>query len=237
MPTIQPITRHHSLGATIAQQLQQLIQQGVYPAGSLLPSQRELARQFGASVPSVREAISVLSAVGLLEARTGQGTVVRSLSSASSDFTGWLGLADDQREMRDLLQTRQLLEQFTIRQATAQLDDLGRERLCAALKQLEDSQNSERYVSADMALHLLIADLAGNVVVSRLMRIIQQPLQQQVRRSVSHLYNTGQLEISLQDHRLLVSAICGGQSEQAFTALYSMLERAERLGAQSPRPS
>jgi DNA-binding GntR family transcriptional regulator len=49
---------------------------GRYPVGSRLPPERELARLFGTSRPTVREALSGLETAGLVEVRRGSGAYV-----------------------------------------------------------------------------------------------------------------------------------------------------------------
>ncbi|HCE65027.1 MAG TPA: GntR family transcriptional regulator, partial [Deinococcus radiodurans] len=65
-PAIRPLQKRRSIGADIAEKLQQLINDGTFKPGDRLPGQRELAQQFGTSLAGVREAISVLSAAGLV---------------------------------------------------------------------------------------------------------------------------------------------------------------------------
>src|ERR1700754_5277979 len=50
---------------------------GVYVAGTRLPAERELARQLGASRPTLREALRRLGEWNLVEPRRGSGIVVR----------------------------------------------------------------------------------------------------------------------------------------------------------------
>jgi GntR family transcriptional regulator, transcriptional repressor for pyruvate dehydrogenase complex len=51
---------------------------GTYPSGTRLPAERELARQLGASRPTLREALRRLGEWNLVEPRRGSGVVVRS---------------------------------------------------------------------------------------------------------------------------------------------------------------
>src|SRR5512146_1970723 len=50
---------------------------GVYASGTRLPAERELARQLGASRPTLREALRRLGEWNLVEPRRGSGVVVR----------------------------------------------------------------------------------------------------------------------------------------------------------------
>lgn len=227
---IKPIVRRRSLGEDITAQLQQLIQDGTYPPGCALPSQRELARMFGTSVPSVREAISVLVATGVLDARTGSGTVVRSFATSDSEFDGWLGVAGDREELQELLQARRLLEQFTTQQLVARMTPQAGEALEAILEEMRASlDDPDRYVDADMRLHMTIATLAGNRVVCRLMRVIQHPLRHQLTLSVRELYDNGRLSDSMSDHDQMVRALRAGHAGEAFSYIDRMLGRADRL--------
>jgi DNA-binding GntR family transcriptional regulator len=54
--------------------LRERITSGQWPPGSPLPSQRELADEFGVSVMTLRQAVQLLTDEGLIETRQGSGT-------------------------------------------------------------------------------------------------------------------------------------------------------------------
>ena len=60
----------------IANQILELIDSGVFPPGSRLPGERDLAEKFGVSRVSVREAEIALQAQGRLEIKVGSGAYV-----------------------------------------------------------------------------------------------------------------------------------------------------------------
>lgn len=62
---------------TVFERLLADIVRGVHPAGSRLPAERDLARQLGASRPTLREALRRLGEWSLVEPRRGSGVVVR----------------------------------------------------------------------------------------------------------------------------------------------------------------
>ncbi|ONG11283.1 transcriptional regulator PdhR [Klebsiella pneumoniae] len=70
--------RQPKLSDVIEQQLEFLILEGTLRPGEKLPPERELAKQFDVSRPSLREAIQRLEAKGLLLRRQGGGTFVQS---------------------------------------------------------------------------------------------------------------------------------------------------------------
>jgi GntR family transcriptional repressor for pyruvate dehydrogenase complex len=72
---VSPIQKA-SATAKVFKALYEMIAAGRYRRGQRLPPQEELARQFGVSRNTLREAINQLSAMGLLSSRQGVGTVV-----------------------------------------------------------------------------------------------------------------------------------------------------------------
>ena len=60
----------------IRRQIAQLVRDGLLPAGSKIPSVRELARSLGISVKTVRSAYDELSASSIIETRQGSGTYI-----------------------------------------------------------------------------------------------------------------------------------------------------------------
>jgi DNA-binding FadR family transcriptional regulator len=71
--------------SSVFNELLRAIVSGRYPSGTHLPAERDLARQLGASRPTLREALRRLGEWGLIEARRGSGVVVRDLRDWSFD--------------------------------------------------------------------------------------------------------------------------------------------------------
>jgi DNA-binding GntR family transcriptional regulator len=61
----------------IADQLRREIREGIYSAGERMPAETTLVDRFRVSLPTVRQALNVLRAEGLIESRHGIGTFVK----------------------------------------------------------------------------------------------------------------------------------------------------------------
>ena len=61
--------------------IKRAIQDGSYKAGSLLPSEPELEKQFNVSRTTVRKAISLLTTEGYLDVKQGRGTLVLDITT------------------------------------------------------------------------------------------------------------------------------------------------------------
>ncbi|MBV9128754.1 MAG: FadR family transcriptional regulator [Verrucomicrobia bacterium] len=87
----------------IADQIRSLIDNGEFPLGSRLPTERELAKRLGVSRPSVREALIALEVEGYVEVRPGPGILVSNPQGGTGEF--W----SDEGPL-EILQTRCLRE-------------------------------------------------------------------------------------------------------------------------------
>src|SRR6195256_3772437 len=72
----QPQIETTAIDAVFEKLLSDIVR-GVHPSGTRLPAERELARQLGASRPTLREALRRLGEWNLVEPRRGSGVVVR----------------------------------------------------------------------------------------------------------------------------------------------------------------
>jgi len=66
----------------IVEQLKDMLSRGELRPGDRLPSEREMAESLGVSRASVREALTALEAIGILDIRPGEGTYVKQTSIA-----------------------------------------------------------------------------------------------------------------------------------------------------------
>lgn len=69
--------RGEAVADRVARLVREAIDSGQYPPGAMLPGERSLADTYGASVPSVRLGLAILSAQGRVETAHGRGTVVK----------------------------------------------------------------------------------------------------------------------------------------------------------------
>ena len=70
---VQGIT---TLYEQVVEQIKEMIAQGIYQKGDMLPSEKELMQMTGVSRITVREALKTLAEVGIIETRKGKGSFV-----------------------------------------------------------------------------------------------------------------------------------------------------------------
>ncbi|MFI6979895.1 GntR family transcriptional regulator [Embleya sp. NPDC050154] len=82
----------------LVQTLQSRIEDGTYPAGSLLPSEHQLVQAFGMSRPTVVRALQILRQDGWIESQQGRGTFVRGRPESSRATPARRGLEVMERD-------------------------------------------------------------------------------------------------------------------------------------------
>ena len=113
-------SRREALHDTIQHRIERYIIDSGSSPGDPLPPQQELAKALGISVPSLREAMKSLQAIGVIEVRHGSGTYVGrfSLDPLVDGLTFRIRLeaGENMRTMTELLEIRMVLESAYVRQ-------------------------------------------------------------------------------------------------------------------------
>jgi GntR family galactonate operon transcriptional repressor len=145
---------------------------GRYQPGDFLPTEADLTEEHGVSRTSVREAMKVLSAKGLVEIRQKTGTRVRPVelwNTFDSDLLAWYharGLGEP--IMRDLVELRQVLEPLAAQLAAgrANMSDLRKiEQTQRAMA--ENANDHGGYAESDVAFHMAVYGASHNSLLLR----------------------------------------------------------------------
>jgi GntR family transcriptional repressor for pyruvate dehydrogenase complex len=147
-------------------QLRQALLDGRVPDGQRLPSERELAETFGVSRPTVREAMRVLEAAGMVQVRLGASGG----AFAARPGPGVMGLALSSLlalqpvTEAELAEFRFTFEQDNAELAAARLTGEQRAQLAELLAGARDSSDWGELERIDFAVHELLAAASGNSV-------------------------------------------------------------------------
>lgn len=141
--------------------------------GDSLPTERELAERFGVARNTMREAIGVLRAYGVVEVRPKVGAVLinRHLSAALDVYSFQLAISPE--TFADIQGFRQLVELglFDLLQARLTQEDL--DALAAHNADMLDAPTVPDCAAADYAFHHRLVTIAGNATLTDVYRIMQ----------------------------------------------------------------
>lgn len=187
------------LAQGVFEQLQRLIYSGDIAPGERL-NEAALAQRMGTSRGPVREAIRMLTGLGLVLAVRNRGVFVRQISV---------------REMAEIYELRALLFGFAAGQAAEQLNDTDRLTFVKLLDVMDracGAGDGQRYYALNLQFHALLMFQCRN-------QRVQQAYDDHVKEL--HLYRrryfdaTVNMRRSNQEHRRIFDAIAAGSPERA----------------------
>lgn len=163
---LKSVSKPTPLFAQVASQLIRAIRAGEFAVGSRLPGEQELAKIFGVSRPSVREALSCLQFEGYLEPRQGSGTVVISSVERGSQSSETSKLGRVVTDAFDIMEARLEIEPTVIGLAAADPvpSELKRVKRILAGMELALSE-PEMQAHSDLVVHTTLIRVCKNKVL------------------------------------------------------------------------
>lgn len=208
---------------------------GRWGLGERLPGERALAEELGVSRPSVREAIRILEAAGILRTAVGSGptagAVVIDRPAAGLGMAVRLHVASGTLPLRDVVATRVLLETWVMRAAAGRFrhGELGGEALKRA-RELVDAMDEpglgpEEFVARDQEFHLEFARIAGNQVVEAFMLGLRGAIRRYVAEGVSRMPRWSATSARLgSEHAGILEAVAVGDGVTAARLVREHIE-------------
>lgn len=204
----------------IVAQIKEMIISGDLKVGQRLPTENELAKRFGVSRTSVREALKALDVIGVCESRQGGGSFI--VNKVQKRTTNNLSLlfAMNNGKIDDLIQLRRCIETESVRN----IIETGDEKTVAKLGEIIDKYNScstekerEKY---DTQFHSKIIESSGNIMFTFLLNALSFLYDQNISL-VAQVISKGAYpeDLLIREHNELYEAIKNRDMELARKAL------------------
>ncbi|WP_368660384.1 FadR/GntR family transcriptional regulator [Kocuria sp.] len=207
---------------------------GALVVGQKLPGERALAEQFAMSRASVREAIRVLVAMGLVRSGTGSGpkagAVVVSEPSAALSWALRMHVATKALPMADVVAMRVLLETQSALAAVPVEGDSHRAQVLQRAREYLQEMDSPtidnaRFHDLDARFHVDLTSLGGNVVLTTVMQSLRDAVIGYVEQSVADVPDWSALRERLQrEHWAILGAFESGDPVAAARLLREHIE-------------
>ncbi len=177
MLSLKPLERE-SISSSVMNQIVNYLLSGELKPGDKLPTEHEFAQQLGVGRNSIREAIKMLSSIGIVEIKRGAGMfIAKSMSSAILNplilsLVFEQGASDELVELRFLLDTgvaELVIEKASDRDIT-RLEEANQKFHTEALKQHHTDSHELR--DLDLHFHRLFYELVGNKLLDKISQAI-----------------------------------------------------------------
>lgn len=153
----------------IADRIIQRVKDGELTPGDNLESVEKTAKSYGVSNSTVREALSGLRAMGLVETRQGEGTFISSFDASAFSLPVTTALAMQKEDIKELMEVRRMLEIGTAALAAEHHLKEDIEKLEQSLQLMKDAEGEGKLgEQADLQFHLDIAKATQNKILIHL---------------------------------------------------------------------
>ena len=201
---------------TVLNELQDRITSGRYVPGELLPPERELSASLGVSRGVLREALGILSGMGLIKSRQGSGNQVEfpSTQHVSASYGRLLRRLDHHPE--HLCAVRLALETSIASLAATHRTDEHLNALERTQELLSRTRPSnEVCVRADVDFHSTLAEASGNPIFEIVLAPIQGLLLECRRRAIPRFGPS----VIVEHHGRILAAVRDGDPDQAIKSM------------------
>lgn len=204
------------LSESIADQLLSMIgPDRQYQPGDKLPNETDLSKQLGVSRSTLREAIRMLSAGGVLEIRRGLGTYIT--SQPSLDYEDLKKLTTSANNVYDAFEMRLMFEPNCAKLAVERATN---EELEAILKcgdkLIQLLEHGEPGIEADQLFHESITKATHNEFVQQLLPVIYEGIQNSIQLMQQ---NQEFFEDTIADTKNILQFVKDRNPQGAFTAM------------------
>jgi GntR family transcriptional repressor for pyruvate dehydrogenase complex len=207
----------------IVKVLQDFIIEGNLKHGTELEAERVLASRLGVSRFSLREALRVAEAQGLIEISRGRRPRVARMSSDAAAKMIALVLRRTKKTLLDLIAARQGLETQIARLAASHAEEAQIIEMQKTIETMERNRdNPEVCVEEDIKFHGALVQATGNVVFE----VMLAPLAELLRDSRKETIRHG-IDRVVVGHKAILAAVLKGDPEKAAQAMYQHLKMAE----------
>ncbi|SFF24693.1 FadR/GntR family transcriptional regulator [Blastococcus tunisiensis] len=213
------------ISQAIVDQVRALIRTGELAIGARLPSERELCERFGVSRVTVREALRVLEANGLIEIRVGS----RGGAFVTAPTTGRIGegitdlLSMSALSAAEVTEARVVFELGVVPLVCERATDEELDELMALCDEAARAREGGTYtVTMSFDFHLRVAAAAHNPALVMLMRSLREPVLMSLREA-QHEGRQGVAE-----HRTFVEAVRARDADRAQRVMAEHLQRTAR---------
>ncbi|MGB3481651.1 MAG: FCD domain-containing protein [Mycobacterium sp.] len=204
--------------------IEQQLETGELLVGMRLPGERGLAEQLNVSRGSVREALQVLAAMGVVRRSVGSGqdagAILIAEPAAPLDAALRLHVATRAFPVAQVVETRVLLESWSVSRAAA-IPDAPLDDVRQLLAQMDDPDiDVHEFLRLDADLHVAIAALSGNAVVAQMMASLRGSIESYVLAAVPQIRDWPTLIDKLRrEHHQVVDAIERSEVDEATLAV------------------
>ncbi len=206
---LERIGNQTTLVKEIITQLSQAILEGEFKPGEKLPSEAILCEKMGVGRNSLREAIRMLNAIGVMETRRGQGTFLRDTVSEEAFNPLIFQLILEPKKISDIYELRVMIESIVVIMAIKKASEEEIQHLRKLVEEADLISKSktagiETLLDLDVQFHIEVAKCVHNPLIETILRRLVAMFRPYMKKM---LKNEEDLKLCKKNHLAIVNAI------------------------------
>jgi len=212
----------------VVQEILSALSNDVYRPRDKLPPERVLAGEMKVSRACIREALSALKVLGLVESKVGDGTYVLPGGSENRELLQVLFSARRENDLLDIWEARAEIEAVIVKLATefATQKTIARmERYLEDMQSMVVAQDMRGYLNIDRDFHLAIARGTDNPLLESIIRPLIGITNDDLLENILPSHLPRRLQESFSEHKKILIAIQNRDEEAAVLAVRNHFNR------------
>ncbi|MED4205649.1 FadR/GntR family transcriptional regulator [Neobacillus mesonae] len=216
----------------VAEAIYEMIRSGQLKPGDKLDSVQQLAENFQVGRSAIREALTSLRAMGLVEMKQGEGTYVKEFEKDQITFPLSTAILMNKEDIAELVEVRKIVESGTAAAAAKKRTEQHLSLMEAALEAMLEAKGDEELgETADLQFHMALAEAAHNQLLLNLMNHVSELMVETMRetRKVWLFSKETTIEQLYKEHLAIYEAIKSQDEEAARNSMLTHLENVDAI--------
>lgn len=199
---------------------------GELAPGDKLPTEGELSESMGVGRNSVREAIKILEAYGVVHIKRAEGTFVSQEYDSKMIYPVLYGIILQKDSTKQIMELRKVIDVGVLQLAVDKLktEDKGREyleKVEQAMKVLEQEAHSEdlqirKVHEADVDFHMAVVGITNNDMLRSICNYVDKITRRSRMSTMDQIFENGEIENFLEMHRRIVKLLEDRDAESIY---------------------
>lgn len=217
-PTYLKSLKKESVVQSVINRLTDAMRNNELKPGDRIPSEPELSESLGVARSSVREAVKILTYLGVLESKRSEGTFVCSGYKESMIDPMVYGILLNQDSFDNLMELREMTETGMLRLAMAHHEEAEIRELEELLAEMHEAVKDpedpvSRFFAVDNRFHDKIADMGKNPMADKINKVVRSLTYKVRYDTVAAMINGGKADELIDTHKQLLDAIKSGDEK------------------------
>src|SRR6056297_1349612 len=213
------------LSERVIEAIREMIVEDNFNPGDKFYSENELTKKLEVSRSSIREAVRILEATGLVTVQHGKGIFISdSMKQEMEAFSSWL--KNNETALIEHFDVRLIIDPKAAAAAAENADEndiLHMEEVCNDFLLKTKENNTAGLVKCDEEFHRLLAKSTKNKTLYFVMKTMTNSLSE---GWISSLHVPGRVEKTVDEHKLILEAIKNRNPEKAEESMIAHLNNA-----------